>query len=298
MLGTESSRAEALPAASRCPFHRLLAGLTSPQLFRSRAEIREEISRSPELVRKEIPPGRYRERDLRLVRELLDGIDLDPRLLIPNMFLAQIAAPRIAEILNRTGQVTGHTGERFEITSSFLFAMPRNPASPESQAAMRRVKILHDRAGVDPNSPEFHYGIYCFTAKFVEMLRKFDTTPPTNAQERAWFSVWRTVASQLGATNVPADYENFKRESREFESAILANPSELSRTFAHGIMDRVLKLFPAPTRSLTAGLILSMVDPPLIEALSLPPPPELERSAVREVLRLFSKIIRFGRDLS
>ena len=234
------------------------------------------------------PSSIYKQEDLDQVKAFFAGIDIDIHLLVPNIFFNQITAPSVSETLLKTGQMERNLPERYQRTAHFLLELPKDPASKEAQKIIHSVNAMHAAAGVDPNSADFHYVMYCFTSKLVEMLKVYDHTPPTEAQELAWYNVWKGICSQMNCTNLPEDYQEFKKQNQEFESKARASISPETKQFAQHMFSEIMSRFPDPAIDLAKDFVVALLDDELPELLGLEPPSSAKKSLLRHVLLISS----------
>jgi uncharacterized protein (DUF2236 family) len=261
--------------------------------FAASAVDRIDAVRSLESV--ELPPrpetnhSAFDPADVATVRRIFHEQGIELRLSIVNAFFSQIAMPAVASILHRSGAFDSDTMERFKDTRKFFVQIVEDPGSPAGLAAIEKVREVHRRAGVPPEIPEFQYVVYTLTHKFMETLKEFDASPPTRAEELAWFRVWRAVGGMLGAPDISENYDEFIAKNKLLEERKMVQ-SKVSHDLAEKIIENSLNFLPEPLRPLGRPIILSLIEPKVAEALGLQTSPEWQRSTVRCGLQTVSAI--------
>lgn len=237
------------------------------------------------------------ERDLQRVARMIDRcLSIGFEAAVAPSLLAQLSSPLVAAFLQKNTvrqskddvqgehaqeRLAAQLMQRYETTRRFFLETPRAPDSPDARRLIDHVNELHHR--VSPNRPlaalpEFGYVLFTLTHTLCRTLERIHPTPPSPAEEHAWFKSWRYVAEGLGAKNLPHDYETFVKQNLALEATFKKSPT--GGALAQKFLDTLRDKLPEPFGTIIGRFAFSIVPQRTLNILGLPGTSPIERTLV------------------
>ena len=224
--------------------------------------------------------------DIKLAKDLL--LRLDPALI--NLFLVDtvLAMSRMPKITADFGALVDRTRTvdgRFARTKEFFIEMIDKVGTPQALAAIHRVNIIHHHVGVSSSDPQFGYVLFCLTNRFIDSVRRFDNTPVSAEEERAWYNLWREVGRLMGAS-LPDDYRVFVEKNHALEDQLWQIPNPEAKHVAQKMITFGTRSVPPALQFLASRWLLALSDRRVVDSLGLPQPALVERVVIQGALKL------------
>ena len=203
------------------------------------------------------------------------------------------AVPGIGALLDRTGELTGRTQQRYEDTGLLLDAVLEHGAdSGPGRQALRRVNQMH--AAYDINNDDMRYVLATFVVMPVRWNAQFGWRPLTETEKRASVAYHRELGRRMGIRDLPGTWQEWERLLDEYEIERFGwDPG--GRRVADATLEH-LTTFPRHRRlppSLVRAAALALMDDPLLAALGYARPPAVLRAAVRGGLKARARVLRW-----
>ena len=236
-------------------------------------------------------------RDNERVKELVRSIGVDFRFAIVNTVFSQLLMPGVGKLLSQTGRHKSAPLSRYRLTREFFLSVVSDPGSSRAQHATKRVRQVHDAAGVKPDKEDFNYVLYTLSHKILDSIEKYDLKSPTPDERASWFKVWRKVAMDLGGKGIPEDESEFVTQMKKLEASSLQYVTPESKQLAKDTIEDAAGVFPAPMRPMAMRIVHALIEPDIAKALDLPEVSELDRRITRALLKTGSEASRLWRSL-
>lgn len=249
-------------------------------------------TRRKDEVRRENYPGTPLSReDLMLAQTVYLKQSLPFPLYLVGSFFAQLTAPLVSTYLSATRGFSNDAAERLNRTYTFVQTLLMyGPESPEGEAVIDQVRSQHDRLNVPVSSPEFEYIVFTLTRGVADTLREMSPFPPTPKEELAWFKLWRRVGEKLGATSIPADYEEFVSRNRALEEAYRSTQNSAAMVLGPALLSSMTQFAGPILRPLGWLCIAALISPDSAHQLGTPKLRKLERGAVCTLMHLAAHV--------
>ena len=203
------------------------------------------------------------------------------------------AVPSIGALLDRTGELTGRTQQRYEDTGLLLDAVLEHGTDSEpGRRALRRVNAMH--AAYDISNDDMRYVLSTFVVMPVRWNAAYGWRPFTELEKRAGVAYHRELGRRMGIRDLPETWQEWERLLDEHEARHFGwDPG------GRRVADATLELFTTfplhrhLPRSLVRAAALALMDDPLLAALGYRRPPRLLSAVVRGGLRVRARVVRW-----
>ncbi|MDQ3822720.1 MAG: DUF2236 domain-containing protein [Actinomycetota bacterium] len=200
------------------------------------------------------------------------------------------AVPRIAELLDSTGEFAQRAQKRYDDTDLLLSAIVEDGYDSEAgKAAIRRMNRIHGRFAIE--NEDFVYVLSTFVFEPIRWNARFGWRPLLDVERLATFETWRQIGRRMRILDIPDTYEELERFNAEYERANFGFTKAGARV-ARATRTMFLAWFPGIPRRLGERAISAVLDDPLLDAVGFARPSASERRAVEAALRLRSRALR------
>jgi uncharacterized protein (DUF2236 family) len=221
-------------------------------------------------------------------------------------FYRTFAVPGISALLDRTGEMTGHTQRRLDNTAILIFeAVVYGFGHERGLAAVRQMRRVHGaatrRAGPwrIPNH-EFVYVLGTFVIPVLRWLDAYAWRPLCCHERTAVFRFYQELGRLMGVRDVPATLPEFETwfdaYEREHFGYTPANQRQWDATRAQ-LTELFAAWLPAPLaaagRRLADTMANALLDEPLRAALGVGPVPPAAIFATRLAFRARGRLVRW-----
>jgi hypothetical protein len=203
------------------------------------------------------------------------------------------AVPSIGSLLDRTGELTGRTSQRYEDTGLLLDAvLEHGAASGAGRQALRRINAMH--AAYDISPEDMRYVLSTFVVMPIRWNADFGWRPFTELEKQASVAYHRELGRRMGIRDLPGTWQDWERLLDAYEAEHFG-PDPGGRRVA----DATLELFtgfplnrwlPPP---LVRAAARALMDDRLLAALGYARPPAPLVAAVRSGLRARARVVRW-----
>jgi hypothetical protein len=213
---------------------------------------------------------------LRMVQLVVGRLFGDPvfmSLLFTVAYWRQVAIPPIARILERrgTGDTITATGKRVDDTLAFFGFMYRDGWCGErAEATIDRVAAIHEQFP-DIRADDFRYTLATLCFEPVRIPEILGVPGLTSTEARALYVFWCHVGRRMGVT-VTEDQHDLRSWMEAYEVREYAFTPEAARLAAAVGQACVQRYFPSQVQYLGWGMLRSMSDPRLLQAVGQPAP--------------------------
>lgn len=205
-------------------------------------------------------------------------------------FFKTFAAPRIAALLDSTGEFRLRGQKRYDDTDLLISAFSEDGWDGElGKRALRRMNQIHGRFEIANEDY-----LYVLSAMVLEPLRwnaRFGWRRWIEVEQLAQFSFWREVGRRMAIRDVPDSLAELERLNVEYERSRFA-PTEAGRRLAHAQRAVFLAWFPWLPKRLGGRAISALLEEHVVEALALVRPTRAERRAAEAALRSRARVLR------
>jgi hypothetical protein len=200
------------------------------------------------------------------------------------------SVPRIAELLDKTGEFARRAQKRYDDTDIIVSELiERGYDSTRGRAALRRMNQLHGRFAIA--NEDFLYVLSTFVYEPIRWNRRFGWRLMCEHEQLAMFCFWREVGRRMNLKELPADYDSFERYNVEYEQAHFRF-TEANHRVGAATRELFASWFPRFTRPLVRRVIYAMLDDPLIRAFGFPQPSCAMRRLVTSGLKTRALCLR------
>ena len=120
------------------------------------------------------------------------------------------AVPSIGALLDRTGELTGRTQQRYEDTGLLLDAVLEHGTDSEpGRRALRRVNAMH--AAYDISNEDMRYVLSTFVVMPVRWNAAYGWRPFTELEQRAGVAYHRELGRRMGIRDLPETWQGWER---------------------------------------------------------------------------------------
>jgi hypothetical protein len=201
------------------------------------------------------------------------------------------AAPRIAALLDRTGEFFRRPQKRYDDTDLIISTLLEcGYDSERGQVALRRMNELHGRFQIA--NADFLYVLSTFVFEPIRWLDRFGWRPLCPQERLALFFFWREVGRRMGIQELPSDAETFECYNRKYERTHF-RPTQAAQRVGTATRDMFAAWFPRPLRPLVRPVMHSLMDESLLTAFGFPKPSPLLRGLVNTGLRARARVLRW-----
>jgi hypothetical protein len=205
-------------------------------------------------------------------------------------FFRTFAVPTIAERLASTGEFVERSRKRYDDTDLLISAFTEHGLdNPLGRAAIRRMNQIHGRFPIA--NDDFLYVLSTMVLEPFRWNRRFGWRAALETERLAMFHFWRAVGRLMNIKDIPKTFEGLERFNVDFERSRFGYTDAGHRVAAAMIEMFVGRIPGLPKRLGTRG-ICALLDEPLLDALGLPRPTPIQRSAVEGALKLRARALR------
>ena len=200
------------------------------------------------------------------------------------------AVPRIAELLDSTGEFAQRAQKRYDDTDLLLSTIVEDGYDSErGKTAIRRMNRLHGRFEIA--NEDFLYVLSTFVFEPIRWNARFGWRPLIEAERLATFETWRQIGRRMGIRDIPETYDELERFNVDYERRSFRFTEPGARV-ARATRAMFLAWFPGLPRRLGERAISAILDDPLLDAVGFARPSRAERRAVAAALRFRSRASR------
>jgi len=216
-------------------------------------------------------------------RDMRDGLTL--------AFYRVFAIPRIAELLVRTGEMTGRPAKRSYDTGLVIYELiAAGFDAPRGQAMIKLLERVHGGLGIA--SEDFRYVLCTFMVTPFRWIAARGWRPVLPAERVAATNFYRELGRRMHIEALPETFEEAAAVLDEYERRF-ATDSEAGRALMGATLLVFRNRLPRPIRPLAAPLLSSYFgDAKLTDALGLPAAPWILSAAIRLVYALRNVLLR------
>ncbi|MBE2257734.1 MAG: DUF2236 domain-containing protein [Candidatus Accumulibacter sp.] len=201
------------------------------------------------------------------------------------------AAARIAGLLHASGEFERRPQKRYDDTDLLVSEIIEHGCdSPRGSRAIARINALHGRFRIA--NDDFLYVLSSFVFEPIRWNARFGWRRMTATEIFAWFWFWRQVGERMSIRDIPEDYAEFERYSRQYETDNF-RCTAASQRVALATRDLFAAWFPALLRPLVRSSIHALLDPPLLAAFALRPAPRWLAWLAESALRARARALRW-----
>jgi hypothetical protein len=191
----------------------------------------------------------------------------DTRLALKLAFYRTLAAPRVAEVLHRSGKLIEQPRKRADDTSDLIFQLvDAGFEHPQGRLALRRINAIHAQHQIADD--EFRYVLAAFVVVPIRWLRRHGRRLLRSDEIRAVVAFYHTLGERMGITKVPRSYEEFEAYLADYERRRVY-PSDKSKELLRATGGQLREHFPRALRW-AADALLAEATP---RNAGLKPPP-------------------------
>jgi hypothetical protein len=198
-------------------------------------------------------------------------------------------SPAVAELLDRTGEFRQRAQRRYDDTDIIVSElMEHGYDSPRGRAALRRMNQIHGRFAI--GNEEFLYVLSTFVYEPIRWNARFGWRPLCEQERLALFYFWREVGRRMSIKDLPGDYHDFERFSRDYERSHFRY-TEANHRVGVATREMFVRWVPLPLRPLARRSIHALLDDELIANFGFSRPSPALRRLVRFALRTRARIL-------
>jgi hypothetical protein len=198
--------------------------------------------------------------------------------------------PRIARLLDGTGEFRNHAQKRYDDTDIIVSELMEHGYSSErGRRALARMNAQHGRFKIA--NDDFRYVLSTFIYEPIRWNAKFGWRRMCETERLAFFHFWRQVGERMEIKDIPTDYGvfecyNFEYEKRRFRY------TEASRRVGAATIEMFASWFPRFLRPLVRRSMYAIMDDPVIDGFGFPKPSPAMRAVVTAALKLRARLLR------
>ncbi|MBI1917531.1 MAG: DUF2236 domain-containing protein [Planctomycetes bacterium] len=201
------------------------------------------------------------------------------------------AVPRIAVLLDRTGEFVRRAQKRYDDTDLIISTLLEcGYDSQRGRVALDRMNALHGHFRID--NADFLYVLSTFVFEPIRWIDRFGWRTLCPQERLGLFFFWREVGRRMGIQDLPADGDTFERYNLEYERTHF-RPTEAAHRVGTATRDMFASWFPRPLRPLVRPVMHALMDEPLLTAFGFPPPSPLLRQLVNAGLQARARVLRW-----
>jgi hypothetical protein len=206
-------------------------------------------------------------------------------------FFRTFATPKIAAILDQSGEIGRRTQKRYDDTDLILSEiLEAGYDSRRGRAALRRLNQLHHRFPI--GNDEFLYVLSAMVLEPIRWIDRFGWRPLTPTERLGLFYYWRAVGQRMGIHSIPERLEELERYNVAYERAQFQS-TESARRIGEAMRDLFLGwLVPRHLQPLARPFLYALLDDPLLDAMGFPHPSPRLRRLVEGALRARARLVR------
>ena len=200
------------------------------------------------------------------------------------------ASPRIAALLDSTGEFGNRAQKRYDDTDLIISAILEHGYDSEiGKRALRRMNRIHGRFRIE--NDDFLYVLSTFVYEPRRWIDRYGWRATVEQERLALFHCWREIGHRMNIKGIPPDDETFEQFNRAYEREHFRPTPEAARV-ARATRAMFLSWFPGLPRAVGERAISAILDEPLLEAFAFPRPPRALRRAADAALRARGRAVR------
>lgn len=201
------------------------------------------------------------------------------------------AVPSISALLVKTGEFQTRTRKRYDDTELILSEVLENGFdSPRGQAALARMNAMHGAYRIA--NADMLYVLSTFVFEPMRWIDRYGWRPLAQAERQAIFDYYVNLGSRMGIKALPDDLDSFETFNRAYEAQHF-KLADSNRRIARATMDLLLGFYlPKALWPLGRPVVRTMMDPPLLASMGLPPAPRGVVIVVQAALKARAKALR------
>jgi hypothetical protein len=193
-------------------------------------------------------------------------------------------APRIAALLDRTGEFRERAQKRYDDTDLIVSELVEwGYSSDRGARALARMNAIHGRFKIA--NTDFLYVLSTFVLEPIRWNARFGWRPMCENERLALFHFWREVGHRMGIRRIPARIEGLEELNRDYECRHF-RPSKASARVGRATVAMFAAWAPRPLAPFVRRAIYALLDQPCRAAFGFPTPLPVERALVVGALRL------------
>ncbi len=199
-------------------------------------------------------------------------------------FYRTFAAPRIAAVLARSGEVERSPRKRSFDTGLYMYELIEHGYDhPRGREVVRALNRLHHRW--DITNEDYLYVLATFVVVPTRWIDDFGWRQLTAVEREATAAFYYRLGQLMAIRDIPDGYEGFAQLLDEYEAAHLARTDAGVRQMV-ATQQIIADRFPRPLRALAPIMTGVLLDDRLCDCLGVPPAGPRTRRAVRTLLRV------------
>lgn len=198
--------------------------------------------------------------------------------------------PSISALLETTGEFRDRPQKRYDDTKLLMAEIAEHGYdSPRGREALRVVNRLHGHYPITQD--DLRYVLSTFVYEPVDWLDRFGWRPLSEHEKLAAFHFYRGVGARMGIRDIPTDYSEFRRLKADYESTHFRYAESNRRVGAYTLA-LMRSWYPRLLRPAVDLGIRGLLDPAVLAAFGLAPPPRWVAETVQAGLRARAVIVR------
>jgi len=199
--------------------------------------------------------------------------------------------PGISALLDRTGEFRQRAQRRYDDTSILIAEMCKwGYESGRGKEALERLNWAHGHFQIA--NDDFLYVLSTFIYEPVRWIDAAGWRPTCLNERLAYYCFWREVGTRMGIAGIPPSYEAFDAWSRDYERRQFRF-AETNQRIAVATRDLFASWFPRIAAPVVRYAIYAMLDDAMIASFGFPRPLPLTRPALRSLLKLRGRVVRW-----
>lgn len=201
------------------------------------------------------------------------------------------AVPRIAALLDRTGEFFRRAQKRYDDTDIIVSElMEWGYESERGTRAIRRMNQLHGRFAIA--NEDFLYVLSTFMFEPIRWNERFGWRQMCEIERLGFFHFWREVGRRMNIRELPNDYDAFEAFNRDYERRHF-HLTEATARVGTACREMFVRWFPSPFAPVVRSAIHALLEDPLREAFGFPKPLALMGRLVQSSLYWRARALRF-----
>ncbi|MEL6571696.1 MAG: oxygenase MpaB family protein [Pseudomonadota bacterium] len=201
------------------------------------------------------------------------------------------AVPSISGLLAKTGEFETRTRKRYDDTELIMSEMVEHGLdSARGQGALARMNAMHAHYRI--SNDDMLYVLSTFVLEPIRWIDRFGWRKLTQSETEAIFAYYTDLGGRMGITDIPANLASFDNFNRAYEAAQFQYADSNGR-IAKVTMDLMLGFYlPRAFWPLGRPVMRALMDPPLLQAMNLPPAPSWLQTCVTAGLKARAAALR------
>lgn len=190
--------------------------------------------------------------------------------------------PTISSVLAATGELEQRTIKRLVDTSLLLRQIFVGLSTEKGRNAIRHLNRIH--APYSISNSDYLYTLSSFVITPRRWIDRYGWRPLSETEVGASVVRFRRMGQLMGIRDIPDTFDGFARYLDAYEREHFRFTTDNQKVALATLSAREHGAKP-PVRLAKRAFVLSVLDPPLLRALGLEPPPSPVRRAVETLLR-------------